>query len=154
MRRVAIVVSAGLVGLGALCSAVAGAATITVTTTAEDPAANDPGCSLREAIIAANRGAPRGGCRAGDAGVQNTIVLRSGATYTFTQPDQPEPGEKDRASWFGPNGLPPIASSIVIDGNGATIAGARRAPRFVFSSSGPIRPARARPGMCLLAREH
>src|SRR5579884_1342 len=100
----------------------AGAATIRVTTTSEDPAADNPGCSLREAIIAANRDARRGGCPAGNAGVQNTIVLQPQATYTLTQPDQPETGAFDRGSWYGPNGLPPIASSILIAGNGATIA--------------------------------
>ena len=104
-----------------LVSGPARAATITVTTTAEDVSANDPGCSLREAIIAANRGTAKAGCPAGDAGTPNTIVLQAGATYTLTQPDGFEIFRKDRGPWYGPNGLPPIASSIVIEGNGATI---------------------------------
>jgi len=111
----------GLIGLGLSIAAPASAATIRVTTTAEDTSASDPGCSLREAIIAANRATTRGGCPAGSAGAVNTIVLQSGATYVLTQADQPEAGHMDRASWYGPNGLPPIASSIVIEGNGATI---------------------------------
>jgi CSLREA domain-containing protein len=105
------------------------AATIKVTTTDEDPLANSAGCSLREAIISANRHTSLGGCPAGDAGGENTIVLQAGADYVLTQPDMPEPGHTDRASWYGPNGLPPIASRIAIDGNGATIS------RSSFSSS-------------------
>jgi CSLREA domain-containing protein len=97
------------------------AATITVTTTSEDVSASNAGCSLREAIIAANRGVAEGGCPAGAPSL-NTIVLQHGATYTLTQPDQPQAGFTDRGPWYGPDGLPPIASSIVIDGNGATIA--------------------------------
>src|SRR4051812_28949313 len=105
-------------------------ATITVTTTAEDPAAAETGCSLREAIIAANRASPRGGCTAGDAGATNTIILQTGAVYALSQPDQPEAARRDRASWYGPNGLPPIASTIVIDGNGATISRSPGVPPF------------------------
>ena len=117
-----------------LVSGPARAATITVTTTAEDVSANDPGCSLREAIIAANRGAPQAGCPAGDAGTPDTIVLQAGATYTLTTPDGAELFRTDRGPWYGPNGLPPIASSIVIEGNGATIArsGGANAPFFRF----------------------
>ena len=106
-----------------VCAALAPAvraATITVTTTNEDVSASDPGCSLREAIIAANRTSPEGGCPAGGPGA-NTIVLQAAATYVLTQPDQPQTGFVDRGSWYGPNALPPIATSIVIEGNGATI---------------------------------
>ena len=105
-----------------LAAGSASGAMITVTTTAEDPLASSPACSLREAIIAANRHTAVGGCAAGDAGGENTIVLQPGATYVLTRPDQPQAGFTDRASWYGPNGLPPIASRIVIEGNGATIA--------------------------------
>ena len=117
-----------------LVSGPARAATITATTTAEDVSANDPGCSLREAIIAANRGTAKAGCPAGDAGTPDTIVLQAGATYTLTKPDGVEIFRADRGPWYGPNGLPPIASSIVIEGNGATIArsGGANAPFFRF----------------------
>jgi len=127
-----------------LVSGPAQAATITVTTTAEDVSANDPGCSLREAIIAANRGTAKAGCPAGDAGTPDTIVLQAGATYTLTQPDGLEIFRKDRGPWYGPNGLPPIASSIVIEGNGATIArsGGANAPffRFFYVGADPNSP--------------
>jgi CSLREA domain-containing protein len=135
--------TATLAGLAAAALSLAGtasAATIQVTTTAEDLAANDPGCSLREAIIAANRDAPQGGCPAGDAGAQNTIVLAPGATYTLTAPDPAELADSDRGAWFGPNALPPIASSILIEGNGATIArspSATQAFRLFFIGANP-----------------
>jgi hypothetical protein len=118
------------------------AATINVGTTALDTSANEPACSLRAAIIAANRGAPRGGCPAGIPGGPNTIVLQTGATYTLTEPDLPEAGFTDRASWYGPNALPPIKSNIVIEGHGATIA--RSAPdttpfRLFFVGADPAK---------------
>jgi CSLREA domain-containing protein len=119
------------------------AATIRVTTTAEDPLANSTDCSLREAIISANRHVPVGGCPAGDAAGEDSIVLQAGATYELTQPDMPQIGFTDRASWYGPNGLPPIASRILIEGNGATIS---RSPfssspfRLFFVGAGPGSP--------------
>ena len=113
-------------GLVLLVSGPAQAATIEVGTTAEDSTATGAGCSLRAAIISANRSTARGGCTTGSApGVPNTIRLAPGATYTLTQPDTPD-GQVDRGSWYGPNGLPPITSTLVIEGNGATIS--RSAP--------------------------
>src|SRR5439155_6818244 len=103
-----------------LVSGPARAATITVTTTAEDVSANDPGCSLREAIIAANRGTAKAGCPAGDAGTPDTIVLQAGATYTLTKRDDVDLFRSDRGQCYGPNGLPPIASSIGLEGDRAT----------------------------------
>jgi hypothetical protein len=44
--------------------------------------------------------------------VADTLELGSGCTYTLTTVNN---------SWYGPNGLPPIASDITIEGNGATI---------------------------------
>ena len=102
--------------LALLLSTPAQAATIVVDTTAQDLNANGTACSLRAAIIAANRGAARAGCAAGSAGVVNTIRLQAGATYTLTEPDPIEGGMSDRASWYGANGLPPIKSRIVIEG--------------------------------------
>src|SRR4249919_1995253 len=43
----------------------------------------------------------------------DTVVLKPGCTYTLSAADN---------NWFGPNGLPPIKSDVVIEGNGATIA--------------------------------
>lgn len=57
--------------------------------------------SLRDAINAAN-----------NTGGTNTIVLASGATYDFATVDN---------NWYGPNALPPIASTIIIQGNGSTL---------------------------------
>jgi len=42
----------------------------------------------------------------------DTIDLGANCTYTFTAADN---------WWYGPNALPPIASDIVINGNGATL---------------------------------
>ncbi len=132
-----------LTGLAVACIwmvASARAATITVTTTADDPTGDALACSLTEAIIAANRAAARGGCPAGTPAGSNTIVLQAGATYTLTEPDQPEAGQVDRGSWYGPDGLPAIASTITIDGNGATIARAVSAPpfRLLFVGANPL----------------
>lgn len=54
----------------------------------------------------------------------DTIELVAGCTYTLTKPDN---------YWYGPNGLPPIASDITLEGNGATIARAGSRPfRLLF----------------------
>ncbi|MCW3016121.1 MAG: hypothetical protein JWO02_3213 [Solirubrobacterales bacterium] len=42
----------------------------------------------------------------------DVLTLPAGCTYTLTTPDN---------YWYGPNGLPPIASDITIEGNGAVI---------------------------------
>jgi hypothetical protein len=47
------------------------------------------------------------------AGGANTVQLGAGCAYTLTAVDN---------YWYGPNGLPGIASTITIQGNGATIA--------------------------------
>src|SRR3954468_11193599 len=59
--------------------------------------------SLKSAISAANVSSPG----------PDTISLGAGCVYTLTAVDN---------NWYGPNGLPAIASDITIDGNGATIA--------------------------------
>ncbi len=46
------------------------------------------------------------------AGGSNTVQLGAGCTYTLTAVDN---------HWYGPDGLPAIASDVTIDGNGATI---------------------------------
>ena len=51
--------------------------------------------------------------QANAAGGSNVVQLGSGCVYTLTAVNN---------YWYGPNGLPPIASDITIDGNGATIA--------------------------------
>ncbi len=69
------------------------------------------GCTLRDAITAANMDAPAGGCPAGSG--DDTIVLPAGATITLTDPDNGTGAEI--------NGLPPITSTITIDGNDAIV---------------------------------
>ncbi len=71
-----------------------------------------PGCTIRDAITAANSNAAVGGCAAGGVG-SDTIELPAGVTITLTVPDSPDPSE--------PRGLPIITSEIVINGNGATV---------------------------------
>jgi hypothetical protein len=49
---------------------------------------------------------------ANSAGGVNTVQLGQGCTYTLTAGNN---------HWYGPNGLPAITSSIMIEGNGSTI---------------------------------
>jgi CSLREA domain-containing protein len=93
--------------------------TITVTTTADEFGPNPAGCSLREAIQAANSDLAFGGCPAG-SGI-DTIVLQASQTYALTSRDNNQ---------FGFTGAPVIQSTIVIEGNGATITRANGAPSF------------------------
>ena len=66
--------------------------------------------SLKAAITAAN--ASPGA---------DSVTLGTRCRYTLGAPDN---------RWYGPNGLPPIASDITIEGNGATIARSAQAPPF------------------------
>ncbi len=61
----------------------------------------------------------------------DTIALGTGCTYSLTAVDN---------YWYGPNGLPPIASDITIEGNGATIARSASAPHFrlLFVGADPL----------------
>lgn len=71
-----------LVGLVSLTVSTAQAATITVTTTA-DEVNSDGDCSLREAIIAANTNTATDACPAGSPTGSDTIILPAG-TYELT----------------------------------------------------------------------
>jgi len=51
----------------------------------------------------------------------DTVRLGAGCTYTLNAANN---------NWYGPNGLPAIASNITIEGSGATIARAPLAPKF------------------------
>ena len=68
-------------------------------------------CTLRDAITSANSDTAVGGCTAGSG--SDTISLPAGVTITLTEMDN---------YTNGANGLPAIASSIIIEGNGAIIA--------------------------------
>jgi CSLREA domain-containing protein len=100
------------------------AGSIQVTTTADEfnTSGNGAGCSLREAIHAANIGADFGGC---------TGATTSPNTITFSQAGQAyELSTRDNAQ-YGFTGTPVIASTITIEGNGGTtIRRANGAPSF------------------------
>jgi hypothetical protein len=66
--------------------------------------------SLVAAIVSANSSAG-----------PDTVSLGVGCVYTLTAVDN---------FWYGPNGLPEIASTITIEGNGATITRSAKAPGF------------------------
>ena len=111
---------AGAALLLALGQGVATAATITVTTNNPNIAA-DGQCSLIEAIVNANNDAPtHGDCAVGSGA--DTIVLPANAHVTLSNAYGTHYGS--------PVGLPPIASRITIEGNGATIARQGNAPAF------------------------
>ncbi len=126
MRAKITLLMVGLVGLGLPVLA----ATIPVTTT--DPAvAADGQCSLIEAIVNANAdAATHADCPAGSGA--DTIELASSALYVLDQ---------DRISFYGPNGLPIVTSTITVDGHDSTIRRAPTAPAFrifVVSASGTL----------------
>lgn len=60
------------------------AATIDLTTTADEMADPGAGCSLREAVSAARDNSAVGGCPAGEDGAEDVIRLAAGATYALT----------------------------------------------------------------------
>ena len=77
------------------------------------------GCSLVDAITAANTDRQTNGCLPGSGA--DTITLPAGSTQLLTS-----------GPYYssGPTGLPVISSAIVIDGNGSTIARDPQAPPF------------------------
>jgi hypothetical protein len=79
------------------------------------------GCTLADAITAANTDTATGGCAAGSG--DDTIVLEAGATYTLT-------AVADINGFLGPSGLPAITTTMTIQGNGATIQRDPTAPAF------------------------
>jgi hypothetical protein len=86
-----------------------------------DPAMDNAG-AVAELIAAINT--------ANGNGMADTINLVGCATYTLSTPDNFE---------YGPNGLPPIASTITIEGNGGTIQRDPAAPKMrLFYVSGGL----------------
>jgi hypothetical protein len=77
------------------------------------------GCTLVDAITAANTDNAIGLCPAGSGA--DTIVLRQSSTHTLTTANN---------TTYGPTGLPVITSPITIAGNGSTITRASSAPDF------------------------
>lgn len=86
-------------------------------------ASDDGQCSLIEAIENANdttTGQPHPDCAAGDPSGTDTLTLASFATYSWD------------TVYSDYNGLPPITSDIVIEGNNATLQRGDNAQRFRF----------------------
>ena len=83
------------------------------------------GCTLVDAITAANSSVATGGCPAGSpaSGVSgaDTIVLPTNSVHTLTAVN---------SNLDGPNGLPVITSEITIQGNGSIIRRDPGAPEF------------------------
>jgi len=116
---------AGAALLMALGQGVATAATIIVTTSNPNIVA-DGQCSLVEAILNANNdGGTHVDCAAGSGA--DTIVLPTNANITLSNAY----GTLSYGTLYSrPVGLPPIASQITIEGNGAIIARQANAPDF------------------------
>ncbi len=124
--------------------------TIAVNDTAQGPTAQNPTgqgdttCTLGDAILTANSlalsGAAVGGCQPAGNGAPYTIQLATSATYSLTSVHN---------YWYGPNALPPIATQIVIEGNGATLqvpandlsGNPIKRLRFFYVGAGPNAPA-------------
>ncbi|HSH82257.1 MAG TPA: right-handed parallel beta-helix repeat-containing protein, partial [Herpetosiphonaceae bacterium] len=107
------ILALGMLSLG-LIPAIADAAAVTVTTTADEYGTGSA-CSLREAIHAANQDIAFGGCAPGSGA--DTISVPAGSyTLTLAQPDaepEDEPGEDSVAI-----GDLDITSSLAITGAG------------------------------------
>ncbi len=60
------------------------------------------------------------------------LALSEGCTYSFSSSNQAADADPTRFNWYGPNALPAIASTITIEGNGATIerSSAEGTPKF------------------------
>ena len=96
-----------------------------ITAAGEIIVSGETGCTLRNALTAANTDIATDGCAAGNG--PDTIVLEA-TEYILTDIDN---------FTLGPNGLPEITSEITIMGNGATIRRADDAPAFRFFSISP-----------------
>jgi hypothetical protein len=131
---------AGAALLLALGQGVATAATITVTT--NDPRiVADGQCSLVEAIVNANNdAATHADCPSGSGA--DTIVLPANGNVMLSNVYC----RYTNTPFCGPVGLPPIASRITIEGNGATIHRQGNAPTFGLISVRGNFPLPAMPG--------
>ena len=100
----------GVVGLTVSVEPAYSASVINVTTTAPN---GTGGCSLSEAITAANTDASVDDCTAGSGA--DTIVLPAAATFVMSAPYD------DYANYTGPTATPMVTSEITIEARGATI---------------------------------
>lgn len=119
---VRLAVASGFAAALALLPATASAAVINVPCSSESSAQ-----VLQDAVLQAN-----------SSPGPDTISLAAGCTYTFSQ------GAFQGGGWFGSNALPPIASEITIEGNGATLTREdtifSSTLRFFFVGADPTRP--------------
>jgi hypothetical protein len=103
-------IPAYLGGLALLSSVCATAQTTINVTSADQVSTTD--CTLSNAIASSNTAAVVGGCTLTGSGAPYTIQLQN-QTYTMASVDN---------YWYGPNAMPPIATNIIIEGNGAMLA--------------------------------
>ncbi len=109
---VAVLLSAGMTPAPTTARA-AGLATINVTTTADENGAAGAGCSLREAITAANTNATFGGCTAGSPGAD--VISLPGGIYTLSIPNSGGLNEDSNAT-----GDLDVNQSLTIQGGGSS----------------------------------
>lgn len=109
--------------------------TVIPVTTTNPAAAADGLCSLVEAIRNANANNQSGSADC-PAGVGHDLITLIPGEYLFTAIDNYQ---------WGPNALPPIASAVTIEGNGATLRRSTTAPAMRFL--------RVRPGASLTLRD-
>lgn len=81
------------------------------------------GCSLVDAITAANADVATGSCPAGSGA--DTLHLPAGSTQLLTSVNNSPAFDADHPAVWGPTGLPIVTSEILIKGHGSSI---RRAP--------------------------
>ncbi len=103
------VVMAGLI----LATCVASLEADTITVTTDSGGTGGPDCTLRDAITAANTDTATGGCTAGSGA--DTIELPADATITLTEADNVAGIDS------GSNGLPSVASTMIVHGNSSII---------------------------------
>ena len=99
-----------LLGGMALLSSVAAFPQTTITV--NDTTQISSNCTLSNAIASANADSAVGGCTLTGSGTPYIIQLQTNQSYTLATVDN---------WWYGPNALPPIATTIIIEGNGATL---------------------------------
>ncbi len=114
------------------------AAEIIVTNTSG--AIGGPGCSLRDAITAANNDEASGECPSGDGA--DIVRLTPFAEYELDQVDNATLEGRLGSQVFVPNGLPVIVSAIEVVGDGSVIRRTEGSPAFRLLWVGPDGSAR------------
>jgi CSLREA domain-containing protein len=125
----------GVLALALISAPGAGAATITVNSTGDDPpnaGGIDGDCTLREAVEAATGNASQDQCTAGSSGSLDTIDF-SVATVTL---DEPGIGEDSNTS--GDIDLAPDAGGLAIDGGAGVTVDAAAIDRVLDVLSGAV----------------